>query len=448
MKTVGDVFKVLGGGTPSTKISEYWQGEYPWATSADLGDDLHVAARKAISDSAIRDSAASLVPAGSIIVATRVGLGRVGIAERAMCFSQDCHGLILDPALCDSRFAALQLKLNVQHFKLISRGTTISGVTKRQLLETPFKLPSLEEQQNIVSEIDKQFTRLDAGIAALKRVQANLKRYRGAVLQAATEGKLLGLYDAVDDASPLEVGSASDLLSLILYERKTKLPGVGPYKGPQPSDLNLPELPGNWAWATIGQVLSDKTTNGISIKGQDQPPGLPALKLDSMTNSGFDYNRVRYLPLDPESVRTKLVQRGDFFVSRGNGSLRLVGRGTVAQEPPFPVIFPDTMIRLRLNSRLVKTGWIGQIWQSRLIRRQIESKVKTTAGIYKISQPEIESVVFPMPPISEQFRICRELDRLSTIAERLESTVALALLRARSLRQAILQKAFSGELVS
>jgi restriction endonuclease S subunit len=188
---VGELFKVVGGGTPSTANPDFWKGSIPWITSADLDDHFHVSPRKSVSYEAIAASATNLIPVGSVVVATRVGLGKVGIAESELCFSQDCQGIILDPKVCDSKFAALQLKIKVQVFKHTSRGTTIAGVTKKQLLDLPFDLPCLDEQHRIVAEIEKQFTRLDAGVAGLWRMQTNLKRYRAAVLKAACEGKLV-----------------------------------------------------------------------------------------------------------------------------------------------------------------------------------------------------------------------------------------------------------------
>ena len=105
-KRVGDIFRVLGGGTPTTANPEFWKGHIPWATSADLDDDLGISPRKLISHDAIASSATNLVPKGSVVVATRVGLGKVGIAASDMSFSQDCQGLIVDRNICDSKFVA------------------------------------------------------------------------------------------------------------------------------------------------------------------------------------------------------------------------------------------------------------------------------------------------------------------------------------------------------
>src|SRR5437867_46779 len=95
--------------------------------------------------------------------------------------------------------------------------------------------------------------------------------------------------------------------------------------------------------------------NGISVKGSNNPPGVPALKLNAMTERGFLYGAMRYIPISKATEKDLKIVEGDFFVARGNGSLALVGRGTRAQEPPFEVVFPDTMIRLRFTPSVSST---------------------------------------------------------------------------------------------
>jgi type I restriction enzyme S subunit len=166
-----------------------------------------------------------------------------------------------------------------------------------------------------------------------------------------------------------------------------------------------------------------------------------------MSNSGFDYSDVRYLPLSESDVDDIWIQEDDFFMSRGNGSLHLVGRGTPAQVPPLPTIFPDTMIRLRFEKQVWNTGWVQALWPSRTIRSQIEKKVKTTAGIYKIAQPQVEQIIVPFPPLAEQHRIVAEVERRLSVVEELEAVITANLKRADRLRQSILKRAFLGKLV-
>jgi type I restriction enzyme, S subunit len=342
----------------------------------------------------------------------------------------------------------------------------MASISQPQVARFPLPLPPLPEQRRIVAEIEKQFTRLEAGVAALRRVQANLKRYRAAVLKAACCGRLVPTEVRVQKAEGRSVETGEQLLKRILAERrkqweesnrKSKI-GNRKYREPAAPALSavysakgdtaiLPPLPESWTWASVEQLLVEPMCNGISIKGSDDPPGVRTLRLSAMSNAGFDYSDARYLPLDESDVDDLWIQSSDFFVSRGNGSLHLVGRGTLAQTAPTPTIFPDTMIRLRLADSTRGTRWLSSIWPSYVIRSQIERMVKTTAGIYKIAQPQVGQIAIPLPPLEEQTRIVAEVERRLSVVEELESVVSANLQRAARLRQSILQKAFAGALV-
>ena len=337
-------------------------------------------------------------------------------------------------------------KYLLDHLQLVrkDRSTAVPGLSRDDYNATEVLVPELDQQRLVVAEIEKQFSRLDEAVANLKRVKANLKRYKASVLKAAVEGKL------TEDWRKQHPGveSASNLLERILAERRVKWNGRGKYKEPaKPDTSNLPLLPKHWTYAPVDSFLIEPMCNGISVKGSMTPPGVPALRLNAMTETGFDYSKVRYIPIDAALAKELEVKAGDFFVSRGNGSLRLVGRGTVAQTPPRQCVFPDTMIRLRVAVAMGTSRWISTIWSAELIRRQIEKRVKTTAGIWKISQPELGSILLPVPPEAEQHRIVDEVERRLSVIDELEATVEANLTRADRLRQSVLGDAFAGKLV-
>jgi type I restriction enzyme S subunit len=265
-----------------------------------------------------------------------------------------------------------------------------ASVSSRALARgVPFVWAPPIEQERIVAELEKQFSRLDKAVANLKRVKASISRY-----QALTLSEVAG------------------------------------------SD-------GRWTTCTIADLLRERIVNGLSVKESTTPTSVRALRLSAMSECGLNYADHRFVPVDPASVDDIRVEKGDFFVSRGNGSLALVGRGATAQTPPFPVIFPDTMMRLRFVDADVGR-WVATLWPSRLVRRQVEQRVKTTAGIYKIAQPQVASISLPLPPPSECERIVAEVDRRLSIVREVEAEVDANLKRAQALRQAVLTRAFAG----
>ena len=174
---------ILSGGTPSTKNEEYWKGDIPWITSADIVDLKTAKPRKYITEAAIRESATNLIPKGNLIVVTRVGLGKLFRNDFDVCISQDSQGLIIKEDV-NADFLVYMLKDRVENFKRTSRGSTIQGVTKRQLSELKVPLPPLEVQREIVAEVascQHKIKKYESAIDDEKRkIEDAIKRVWGA----------------------------------------------------------------------------------------------------------------------------------------------------------------------------------------------------------------------------------------------------------------------------
>ena len=207
---------IVGGGTPSTKTEEYWNGDIPWISSADILGVKEIVPRKFVTKEGIANSATNKIEKGTIIVVTRVGLGKLAIAPYSLCFSQDNQGVKFYNGLVDIKYALYYLSLAVYEFKFSGRGTTINGVTKKQLKDLQFKLAPLPEQRAIVSKIEQLFSELDNGIANLKTAKDKLEIYRQAVLKKAFEGELTKEWREKQTDLP----SADELLAQIKEERQ------------------------------------------------------------------------------------------------------------------------------------------------------------------------------------------------------------------------------------
>src|SRR2546422_5059549 len=105
LTTIDDIYDVIGGGTPSTGVKEYWNGNIPWITSADIHGVREIGISRFVSTMGIKNSATNKVPPKTLLVVTRVGLGKIAIAEQGICFSQDIQGLVAPPYLIRPEFA-------------------------------------------------------------------------------------------------------------------------------------------------------------------------------------------------------------------------------------------------------------------------------------------------------------------------------------------------------
>ena len=157
---------ILSGGTPSTAREDYWDGDIPWITSADIVDIKTALPRKYITDKAIQESATNLIKKGNLIVVTRVGLGKIFANDFDVCISQDSQGLIIKEGV-DVNYLVWVLRDKVHEFKRTSQGSTIQGVTKKQLSEMQIPLPPLDVQREIVAEIESYQRVMDGARAVV-----------------------------------------------------------------------------------------------------------------------------------------------------------------------------------------------------------------------------------------------------------------------------------------
>ena len=331
-------------------------------------------------------------------------------------------------------------------------GGSLMRVRGTAFADYPLPLPPLPEQHRIVAEVEKQFTRLDASVAALKRVQANLKRYRASVLKAACEGKLVPTEVEVARAEGRDYEPASVLLERVLAERRDRWESQekrrGRHKEPIPPETsNLPELPEGWVWATAAQLLA-RSEYGTSVKCSYESGGLPVLRIPNIVAGELDLIDIKYatrpVPIDAEAALAK----GDVLMCRTNGSVSLVGKTAVVNTELEPYhSFASYLLRFRLIEAEIMPKWFHIYATSQLGRDFIEQNAASSAGQNNVSLSLIHTMPVPFPPLAEQFRIVAEAERRLSVIQQAEATVEANLTRAERLRQSILKQAFSGKLV-
>jgi len=109
---IGDVCTFTNGGTPPKDIADYWCGDIPWISSADIVNDAVQQPRHFITKSAVKSSSTNQVPAGTLLVVTRTGVGKVAITDFDLCFSQDITALHLHTN-CYSKYIAYAIKITL-----------------------------------------------------------------------------------------------------------------------------------------------------------------------------------------------------------------------------------------------------------------------------------------------------------------------------------------------
>lgn len=292
-----------------------------------------------------------------------------------------------------------------------------------QMADYPFPLAPLDDQHRIVAEIEKQFTRLDAAVAALRRAKANLARYKAAVLQAAVTGRLVA-QDASDEP-------ASALLARTLAERRARWAAANPkkkYVEPKGPDVaGLPGLPVGWVWASIGQVV--ECLDHMRV---------PVNKIDRQKRTGdipyYGANgRVGWIDNHIFDEPLVLVVEDETFLGRQTPfSYQISGKSWVNNHAH--VLRPKATTASFLNYSL-------QFYP-------FTPLTTGTTGRRKLTQKALLEAPLALPPLVEQERIAEEIDRLTSVAQSSMHAIDVTLARADRLRQGVLGRAFRGESVA
>lgn len=157
--TLGQTGKFIGGGTPSKENNAFWEGSIPWISSSDLTEEsiFKINITRYISSDGLNQSATKLVPANSILIVSRVGVGKVAITPHEICTSQDFTSLALTDG--NAIFFAYLIKSLTPYLLEMNQGTSIKGFVKEDLSNLEISVPCLDEQTkiaNFLSAIDQK----------------------------------------------------------------------------------------------------------------------------------------------------------------------------------------------------------------------------------------------------------------------------------------------------
>jgi len=294
------------------------------------------------------------------------------------------------------------------------------------VVQAAVPLPPLPEQRRIVAKIKSLFAESRTAHDGLERVPALIKRFRQSVLAAAFRGELTER-DPIDEPA------------------STLLARLGKSDTNQIETHDLPKLPEGWAWVRFEELLTELKNGHFSKAPAFEPPGIPILRVSSVRSRLVDLNDRRYLREKLDKVANYQLRDGDLLFTRYNGSLDLVGVCGMVRGLKEPILHPDKLIRARVTEG-ISPEYLELYFATRVPRNIIEDKAKSSAGQTGISGQDLRRVPVALAPLAEQRRIVTKIEALFAQADAIERAVAIARQRADKIDQAILARAFRGEL--
>ena len=313
-----------------------------------------------------------------------------------------------------------------------------SSLNQKKITSLEVPLRAVGEQDEIVAELEKQFSRLDEAVTTLQRVKANLKRYKASVLKAAVEGRLVETEATLARREGRTFETGEQLLQRILEERRAKWRGKGRYKEPvaQTAEFTIAVTDG-WTSATVDQLASVQL--GKMLDKQKHKAGEPYRYLRNINVrwGTFDVSDVFEMNFESDELERFSVRAGDVLVCEGGEP----ARAAVWRAKQTDMKYQKALHRVRFDGaylpdlivialeHLAKSGALDELYGGSTIKH--------------FTRETFVKLVLPVPPAAEQARIVAEVDRHLSIIREVEVEVEANLQRAQALRQATLAKAFA-----
>lgn len=391
-KTLGEVCQVMNGGTPKTGVPGYWDGSHLWITPAEMGKRLspYVSdTERKITDSGLSNSSARMLPPNSVILSSRAPIGHLVINTKPMATNQGCKGLIPDSQL-QHKFLYYYLSSIVDLLNSLGSGATFKELSGGKLKEVTIPVPPLQEQQRIVGILDEAFE----GIATAK---ANAEKNLGNA-RALFKSRLDGIFSRLDQEC-----RTTTLSDVCVFENGDR-------------GINYPS------------------------KSARSEIGIPFINAGHLTEDGIDLDTMDFIPRERFNLlgSGKIRPRDILFCLRGSlGKFSSVGdlpEGAIASS--LIIVRPTAIIIDKFVLAYFRCG---------MCKTMIECFRGGTA------QPNLSGQSFskfriPLPTLDTQESVVKEIDKLYTETQHLESIYQSKIRALDELKNSLLHQAFSGQL--
>jgi type I restriction enzyme S subunit len=440
------------------KVSAVTWGEYDEEETKTVTDGERVAPKLFVQRGDFLFSRANTIQLVGACVIARQVTKRIMLSDKILRF----HFRGVDPAWVLYFLRSLRGRRQIESLATGNQ-ESMRNIGQERIRSITLPLPSEREQRLVLAEVEKQLTRIDAGVAALTRVQANLKRYRASVLKAACEGRLVPTEDELARRESRDYEPASVLLQRILKERRhhweaselAKLKAKGKratddrwkakYREPNPPDMAaLPELPAGWCWANIGQ-LADVGTGATPKRGHAAyyEGGTIPWVTSSVVNQHSVASATEFV--------TQLALRDTNLTVYPPGTLLLAmygegkTRGRVS-ELAIAAATNQALAALEFRGAALECKPFARL---RLEAHYLDLRLAASGGVQpNINLEIVRAIAVPLPPSVERDRIEEEVGRRMSLVDGLGECARRNLVRAGNVRNAILNAAFAGKLTS
>ena len=400
------------------------------------------------------------------------GNGNFGTKYYSGKFNAYQRTYVIEPIQVNGKWLYYCVSYLISKITSGARGSTIKYLRLGDIADCPLDLYPANEQKRIVAKIEELFSELDKGIESLKTAREQLKACRQAVLKHAFEGKLTAKWRE-ENKDKLE--SADQLLIRIKQERETHYQkqldewkaavktweqnGKVGKKPTKPSEHKalasiedktlaiLPDIPIDWFYVRLAEIA--RVGSGMSVSKErklENPIEVPYLRVANVQRGKLILDEIKTMPIEKEKLKNLALKKWDVLFNEG-GDRDKLGRGWVWEGQVNPCITQNHVFRV--------TTYLGGEFHAKFIshwgntfgRDYFEKGGKQTTNLASINKSVLSMFPVPLPSLEEQKIIIETIDDAMSIIDSIEQEIENGLAKSEVLRQSILKKAFSGNLV-
>jgi len=423
---LGDIGFLIGGGTPSTAKEEYWSGNIPWISSSDLIEEsiYEINKHRFITELAISKSATQKIPKDSILIVSRVGVGKVAISDETLCTSQDFQSLISKDN--NSNFLAYLIKEKTKLLIAFNQGTSIKGFVKNDLKNLKIPLPPLKEQQKIADILSTW----DRAIEKMQTLITTKEKLKKGLMQKLLSGEVrFGAATSVaenkNSINATKVASPRTGASTLVVENESSV---------NATEVASPE----WEEVRLGDL--GKTYGGLTKK-KAEDFGQGNAKYITYKNI-YDNSKINIDIFDRVIVnaneKQNKVQYGDILFTTSSETPEEVGMSSVLLDEIDNLFLNSFCFGFRpYNLEKIDPYFARFYFRSYYMRDKI-SRLAQGSTRFNLSKLQIMKIKTKLPPLKEQQKIAQVLSTSDNEIELLKKELEALKEQKRGLMQRLL----------
>ena len=180
-RKLGEVAEIVGGGTPSTSVPSYWDGNIDWYAPAEIAEQVYLkSSQRKITEEGLNKSSAKILPIGTVLFTSRAGIGKTAILQREGCTNQGFQSIVPNKEKLDSYFIFTRTEELKKYGEMVGAGSTFVEVSGKQMAAMDLMMPSTMQEQQDIGQL---FSTLDHLITLHQQKCDDLKNLKKYMLQ-------------------------------------------------------------------------------------------------------------------------------------------------------------------------------------------------------------------------------------------------------------------------